>query len=158
MNVKIEDFPAFNVAYIRNVGPYNTIGSAFQKMGEWVKSANCCGPETLWLGAYHDCPKSTPPEKCRADACVTVPADFKADGVVQLQTIPAGRYASYLVGIRPEDAAVDFAKRWEELSAWVAKNSLQGDPARPGIEVYYNCAFACPIKKWVVDICIPIIG
>ncbi|MCP4748024.1 MAG: hypothetical protein GY874_18090, partial [Desulfobacteraceae bacterium] len=44
-----------------------------------------------------DNPEVTPPEKCRYDACITVPEQTKVDGEVGLQKIPSGSYAVYRV-------------------------------------------------------------
>lgn len=152
MHAEIKELPSMRVAYVRSVGKYGpeNVGPIFCKLMGWAASHNMITPQSLVIGAYWDCPETTPPEQCRADACITVPADFKGDksNGIEVQTLPGGKYAMYLANVFNDN----FCTPWGDLSKWVAECGLQFD-RRPCMELYYNVAENHPLKKWVVDFC-----
>src|SRR5260370_18225689 len=79
-DVRIEKFPPRRVAYMRHIGPYVEVGPTFQKFMAWAGAHGLFGPDTLAIGIGHDNPATTPAEKLRYDACVTVGDDFKPEG------------------------------------------------------------------------------
>ena len=95
MNVEIQEIPDQHVAYIRKLGPYgpDTAGQAFMELGQWAGPRGYFGGEGKVLGVYWDNPEVTPPEKCRTDACLTVPEGTEADGGINMQTLTGGRCA-----------------------------------------------------------------
>ncbi|MFC7560727.1 hypothetical protein ACFQ5D_00200 [Paenibacillus farraposensis] len=52
----METLPNYRIAYVRQVGPYGPAESA------------------ILLGIPQDNPQTTPPEKCRYDACIVIAA------------------------------------------------------------------------------------
>ena len=84
MEVKAKDLPSYHVAYVRVMDGYNTdkIIPAFQKVLKWTRARGLMGPESLVIGVGLDNPEVTPPDKCRYDACVTVPEGTKGEGEV----------------------------------------------------------------------------
>ena len=157
MNVIVQDIPALRAAAVRNVGPYPTVCKAFEKLHAWFEGhPDVCGPETLWFAAFHDCPKTTPPERCRADACISLSPGYPVGDGVEEKVFAGGRFATYLVSVPPE-IGDELSKRWCELAGWVAERNLAlNDPARPCFEIYYNYGPVSPMRKWVVDLCIPV--
>ena len=74
MKVEVREMPELRVAYVRNIGPYNTIGKAFERLCQWAGPRGLLGsPDAMMLGIYHDDPEVTDADKLRADACVVVP-------------------------------------------------------------------------------------
>lgn len=156
MNAIFQEIPALPVAYIRHVGEYSGLGAVFGRMAEWVQKNNIpCGPETLWLAVYLDCPKTTPPEKCRTDVCMTVPEQIQGQAEVQRQTLPAGWFATFLCAIPLGQESEAFPRCWQQAGEWLQQNRREPE-MRPPYEIYYNCAMSQPTKKWAVDICIPV--
>lgn len=155
--MKIEQIilPEFKVASFRRVGPYAQVaGEAFSKIGAWASKNKVFNASTQMIGAYYDCPKSTPPEKCRMDACITLSPDQNPpleDGIV-IQTLPGGLCATYLCSVYNND----FASAWNEFSEWLNSRNAAFDN-RPCYEIYYGpTACVSPLKKWVIDIVMPL--
>lgn len=92
MTVRIVERPAVKVAYLRYTGP---LGEPLNRYWRNTVSA--------WLAEHGlvDCPRygitiddpaSTPPEKCRYDACVQLPPGMSVPDAAE-QVISGGRYA-----------------------------------------------------------------
>jgi AraC family transcriptional regulator len=153
MDVKVKEMPEFHVAYVRHIGPYGMkgCGGAFAKLMQWA------GPRGLantgkFLGVCWDDPSITPPDKCRYDACITVPKDTATEGPVTTQTIPGGSYAVYHCEVRGNN----FDKPWMELMRdWLPQSGYQPDD-KPCYELYYNNGMEDPENKWILDICCPV--
>ena len=85
--------PATHVAFIRHVGPYETVDPAlWTRLREWSASRIEASPPVL-LGIGHDSPATTSPDRLRFDAAIAVPGSFPADGAIGHQMLPAGAYA-----------------------------------------------------------------
>jgi AraC family transcriptional regulator len=93
MKVLVEDFPLRRVAFVRHVGPYRQVGSAWAKLMSWAASRGLLGPNTLAIGVAHDDPDVTPSDKIRYDACITVDQAFTAEGEVGVEQVGGGEYA-----------------------------------------------------------------
>src|SRR4030095_10431944 len=71
-----------HLAFIRNVGPYETVtDTLWHKLADWAK-AKRLPPDLIFLGIAHDAPGITPPERLRFDAAIVVPEPFPTDGAV----------------------------------------------------------------------------
>jgi AraC family transcriptional regulator len=153
MEVTVKTLPEMNVAYVRNIGPYDKIGPAFDRLMQWAGPRGLIRfPETKLLGVYHDDPNITDPDKLRADACLTVPAGTATDGDIGSMTIPGGRYAVAKVEVR----AGEFGKAWDELMRdWLPESGFQADD-RPCFEIYLNNPEEHPEHKFIVEICEPV--
>jgi AraC family transcriptional regulator len=144
--------PEHHVAYVRKIGAYGkeTCGQAFEELSRWA------GPRGFFasgvvLGVYWDNPEVTPPEKCRMDACVGVPAGTVPDGQVGIQTIAGGPHAV----CHFEMTGDSFQQAWEDAFAWLVSQGHECDD-RPCYEIYHQCADQHPEGKWVFDICVPL--
>ncbi|MCP4744873.1 MAG: AraC family transcriptional regulator, partial [Desulfobacteraceae bacterium] len=98
MEISVKQMPEYHVAYVRHIGPYGPegCGKAHEKLFQWAGPRGFVNQGTI-IGVGWDNPEVTPPEKCRYDACITVPEQTKVDGEVGLQKIPSGSYAVYRV-------------------------------------------------------------
>ena len=153
MDVQIKQLPGYHVAYLRYIGPYGPgVSQHWAKFRRWAKARDLVKKETATLGISHDDPSITPPEKCRYDACVTVPADFKPEAGVNLADIPGGKYAV----LRFAGSGREIGPAWTSIYRdWLPDSGYQPDD-RPCFELYeerHQCqsggGFAC-------DICIPV--
>ncbi len=154
MKVEVKEMDAMRVAYFRGIGPYApaTIGPLFEKLMAWAGPRGLCNAKSLIMGASWDDPGVTPEDKCRYDACITVPDDFRGDDKISLQSLPAGKYAVMRCEVRNDE----FEKPWTELMRdWLPASGYQPDD-KPCLEIYYNDASTDPEKRWIMDICLPV--
>lgn len=94
MEIEIKNLPKMRVAGFRHVGPYNEIGAAFGRLGEWVGKTGI-QPKGM-IGIYHDDPMEVAPERLRSDALAVVDDAFTTtDEGVQVYDIDANTYAAY---------------------------------------------------------------
>lgn len=131
--MKTIEMDARTLAYIRVTGPY---GEGYDpvcgKLHQWASARGLAQGE--WIFIYHDNPEVTPPAQCRTDIGVTVPAGTVGAGEVEIQLIPAGRYAQsrYLITDRSQ-----YGPRWQEhVGDIVAAGLAFGDG--PCFELYHS--------------------
>jgi AraC family transcriptional regulator len=132
MSIRVREMPVQHVAYMRYVGPYGPHGipELWERFVRWVSAHDLLASPKL--GIAHDDPSITPPEKCRYDACVVVPRDFKPDRSVNLADIAGGRYAvAEFLGTAREIEGV-----WDRVfRAWLPESGFEPDD-RPCFELY----------------------
>ncbi|AZC23316.1 AraC family transcriptional regulator [Pseudomonas sessilinigenes] len=152
MKVTIKELPPVRVAYLRYIGAYGPgIGLFWQQtVIPWMAENGLMGRARYGIG--HDDPYVTPPEKCRYDACVEVPLDFKGRDSAVVTTLPGGLYAiTHYQGKGP-----DIADTWSELCRdWLPKSGMQPD-ARPAFELYPVDARYDQTGDLEFDICFPV--
>lgn len=155
MNVGVKELPDFHVAYMRNIGPYGPtqIPPLWQKLMTWAQARGLATPETLTLGISYDDPEVTPPEKCRYDACIVVPRDFRPEPAVNVKDIPGGKYAVYeFVG-----TSAQIMEPWRRIfSEWLPSSGYQPDD-RPCYELYRaDCYIDKSNGVFRCDLCVPV--
>jgi AraC family transcriptional regulator len=152
MQAEVREMPEYHVAYLRTMGPYNqqTCEQAFGELMQWAGPRGLLQPGAT-LMVYWDNPEVTPPEKCRIDACVSVPKGTAVDGAFGTQILHGGPYAvcNFMI---PSDG---FHKAWEDAFAWLVDSGLECDD-QPCYELYHNDAKNHPDGLWTVEICIPL--
>ncbi|HGY1011104.1 TPA: GyrI-like domain-containing protein [Aeromonas salmonicida] len=131
--MKTIEMDARTLAYIRVTGPY---GEGYDpvcgQLHQWASTRGLAQGE--WIFIYHDNPEVTPPAQCRTDIGVTVPVGTVGAGEVEIQLIPAGRYAQsrYLITDRSQ-----YGPRWQEhVGDIVAAGLAFGDG--PCFELYHS--------------------
>ena len=162
MNVEVKQLPTYHAAYIRHLAGYSkgqsssAIGEAFQQVSRWAAAHDLLGPQTLIIGVPYDNPDITPNDRCRYDACVTIPAEVSAgSGEVGVQDIPGGKYAVCHLEI----SAQEMHKIGETVDAlygeWLPSSGFAGAD-RPALEIYYDTP-GKPQGSWVsMDFCVPV--
>jgi AraC family transcriptional regulator len=156
MNVTMRELPRYRVAYMRHVGPYGPHGipELWKRFTGWMETRGLLGEDSIRLGIGHDDPAVTAPEKCRYDACVVVPENFKGDKWVNVIDVPGGKYAvAEFIG-----TADKIREAWEALyRSWLPGSSYQPDD-RPCLEVYrgkpevdgrpgaFRCELCVPVR------------
>jgi AraC family transcriptional regulator len=151
MEVNLMDLPPVRIAYRRYIGPYGpAIGEFWEHtMRPWL-SANGLENATCY-GIGHDDPSVTPPDKCRYDACVEIPAGFEPGGQFSVTTLPGGRYAV----TRFTGPASRISAAWNRLmKEWLPSSGLQLDE-RPCFERYEGVSTQ-PDGSFSCDLCIPV--
>ena len=90
--VRIERLTERRVAYHRQMGPYGlNTGRQWENVTTWMGTWQLHGATRYGMGL--DDPVITPPEQCRYDICVELPADFAVNPRTPVKVIPAGLYA-----------------------------------------------------------------
>ena len=158
MKVEVKNLPGYRVAYIRVMDGYDSkkIGPAFQRVIKWAQARDLMGPDTLILGVGLDNPEVTPKEKCRYDACVTVPSNTQGEGEVGVYDIPPGKYAIYRVEGEYAKINEQIGKFWDQLMGqWFPDSGYQPDD-RPCFEIYRETEEEYKAGKFVADLCEPV--
>ncbi|KAB0517094.1 AraC family transcriptional regulator [Pseudomonas extremorientalis] len=153
MDVRIIDLPKVRVAYQRLIGPYGPAIGHFWRgtMAPWMHS-NGLGDERCY-GIGYDDPSITPPNKCRYDACVEVPASFLTSAQADIQTLPGGRYA--VASFKGKTEKIADAWMWLTRE-WMPSSGLQCDD-RPCFEMFFAAtATDSDTGEFICDICIPV--
>ena len=136
MAVRVRDLPRYHLACMRYVGPYGAHGipELWARLRKWITAHELALDGRLTIGIAYDDPSITTPERCRYDAGVVVRADVRADGLVDILDLPAGRCAlSEFVG-----TAHDIQGAWERVfGAWLPTSGYQPDD-RPCVELYHG--------------------
>lgn len=152
MAVEVRTLPELHVAYVRHVGPYNSIGKAFGRLMGWAGPRGLLRfPETKVLAVYHDDPDVIEESKLTSSACITVPKGTPVSGGVETMTIPGGLFAVAHVEIAHDQ----FRPAWLDLMRWLATSGYQPDD-RECYEIYLNDQETHPERKFMVDLCEPI--
>jgi AraC family transcriptional regulator len=158
MNVDVKNLPGYHVAYVRVLDGYQSqkIKPAFQKVLAWAGARDLLGPQTLVLGVSLDNPEVTPADKCRYDACVTVPPATKGEGEIGVYDIAAGKYAVYRVEGDYAKIHEQLGKAWDALMGdWFPDSGYQPDD-RPCFEIYHETEAQMKAGQYIVDICEPV--
>ncbi len=97
MEVEIQTRPALRVAALAHTGPYNTIGSAFERLGGIAGPAGLFAhADAQMVAVYLDDPETVPTQQLRSAAGVIVPPHAALPAALHEINLPAGRWASTL--------------------------------------------------------------
>jgi AraC family transcriptional regulator len=154
MRVEVKQMPEMQIAYVRHMKGYWDSGlvEAWKKVCTWAGARGLIGPNTKFIGISHDDPDVTPADKCRYDACVTVPRGTKGSGEVNITTLPGGKYAVYHFEGQPQEikAAYNFM-----YGKWMPKSGYQPVDS-PCYEIYLNDPNKDPEGKHIFDMGVPV--
>ncbi len=152
--VRVTEMPSYRVAYARTIGPYclKTAEPAFVQLLQWAMPRGLLNEKTLVLGVLRNDPNVTPVDKCIYDACITIPESVRSDGRINVQSLPGGKCAVYHCEIDPEG----HHEAWMRLIIhWLLSSGYQPD-SRPYYEIIYNITEEYPLRRHVVDLCLPV--
>lgn len=155
--VQIRSLPEQRLAYIRvydSYSKFSQVTEAYYRLMAWYRRRGGSLERTTLYGMSQDNPEVTPLRLCRFDWCLTVPADWEAEGDVSMQNFPACQVAMvHCVGdIRQEDKAIQYLFRY-----WLPRSRYQ--PANlPGMEIYRRQPIELGWKIFDIDCAIPIVA
>jgi AraC family transcriptional regulator len=152
MDVEVVERPELHLASVRHVGSYMRINEAFRRLDGLVKQAGLSGRDTLLVGIYHDDPSTTPEEKLRADAAVTVTPGTKLPAGLSALVIPAGRYA-HAVHSGPYSG---LGQTWNYLHNEWPRQSGEHLGNGMSYEVYRNTPMNAKPEELVTDLYLPL--
>jgi AraC family transcriptional regulator len=153
MEVEIKLMPKLHVAFIATYEGYNSkIGRAFEKLCRWGFPRGLISRNTKFVGVSLDCPGITPDDKCRYNACITVPENVLPEKEIGITDIPEQKCL-----------VAQFNGKQEELSAFYDELISVHLPAcgclpaeAPAYEIYLNDPNKDPERKFVLQACIPV--
>ena len=158
MEMRVENLPEMNVAYVRNIGNYIGNSALFEKLfGQlcgWAGPKGLLGQEDMtMLSVYYEDPKKTDPENLKLDVCLTVPEGTEAGDGIEIQKLSAGKYAILHGEFKvPED----YMKAWDELYQKMIPEAGLEYRDEPCYEIYRNDPKTHPEGMQIVDLCVPI--
>ncbi|MCU7495336.1 MAG: AraC family transcriptional regulator [Ignavibacteria bacterium] len=153
MNVEIKTKPALHLAYVSHHEGYNSkIGQAFDKLCRWAAPRGLLKPDTVFLGISLDNPDITPADKCRYNACISVPENIKEEKGIGVMDMPELTCATYTY----EGLQDGIDKAYKEVySKWLPQSGYQpGD--FPSFEIYLNDPKSDPERKFKLEVCLPV--
>jgi len=153
MEIAIVDVPDGQAAASLHVGPYSSIGDAFDRLGDWAQAnaGHVTGPP---LALYLNDPQTTPPDELRSYAAVPVTQDAPVDPTGAIERVPlaGGRYAV----VAHHGSYAGLGQAWQELMVAVAADGLRPDWSRPCFEVYVNEPGSVPDDELITELHQPI--
>jgi AraC family transcriptional regulator len=155
MDVRVDTLPTRRVAYMRTVGAYGPEGDIpglWQRLARWAQARDLWTPDRVCLGISHDNPHVTDPARCRLDAAIVVPGDFRPDGQVNVTEVEGGKYAlGRFVG-----KADQVGRAYDEMfGRWLPASGYQPD-SRPVFELYGSAPYDEKTGNFTCDICVPV--
>jgi AraC family transcriptional regulator len=157
IEVQIRSLPSQRLAYIRVYDSYSKFSrvlTAYDRLIEWYCQRGGNLAKTTLYGMSQDDPYVTPLRLCRFDWCITVPANWQAEGDVNVCDFPACQVATIrcLGDIKQEDKAIQYLFRY-----WLPRSRYQ--PANlPGMEIYRRQPAELGWETFDIDLAIPIVA
>ena len=157
VTVEVKNIKEINIAYIRHIGAFKgetkKWAALFQRLIKWGGARGLINyQETQFFTVFRDDLKITEFSKFRADVCISVNPDTKAEGEIGISIIPSGKYAI----AHFEIDGSEFEEAWDVLySRWLPNSGFQPDE-RPCFERYLNDPKVHPKNKHIIEICIPV--
>jgi AraC family transcriptional regulator len=153
MRIDIADRPPVRVAYLRYTGPFGEPLGRFwrSKVAPWLADNGLL--DCPRYGVSLDDPSSTPPEKCRYDACVELPPGLSFQDSPET-TLAGGQYAvTHFKG-----TGADIGAAWGEfLREFLADPTHRIDHARQPFEHYPRGAlFDARTGVFACELCLPV--
>lgn len=141
-----------HIAYIRHIGSYNKVGSAFQKLMHWATSFQPQNEAPEILGIVHDSPEITDESKIRYDACIVIDTPIQAEGEMGYKKIERGKYAVFRF-IGPSD---DFNEVYNYIyNICLFKKQWRFDD-KPVVEFYKKMPPICRPMNCETEFWVPI--
>jgi len=152
MKVRIEQVEPMRVAFVRHVGPYHEVETAWERLCTRLGKDGLLGPGTKFIGICYDDPEVTAPEKLRYEACVTVDNDFEAQDDVGVQTIGGGEYA-VTTHVGPYSLLGQTYATL--LGQWLPRSGRELR-SEPSLEFYLNAPESTDLEDLITDIYAPL--
>ena len=136
--IEIRNYPALRLVALPHRGPYDQIGSAFERFANWAGGAGLFGPESVMAAVYYDDPTATAPQDLRSAAGVILPAGApvppSSELPIEETTLAAGPYAVLI----HEGPYATLHVSYDHLYGVWLPASGRTPADQPSIEVYLN--------------------
>jgi len=150
MEMYIENLPSYRIAYVRQVGPYGPANAqAMNTLKQWADKNQLLNEAAILFGIPQDDPTTTPPEKCRYDACIVITESERLeDEFVEIGELSGGDYL--ICKVRHTAEAIQQA--WNVIIPHLQTSGYRMDN-KPVIERYrwellnqHYCEICVPVK------------
>jgi AraC family transcriptional regulator len=152
MNVEIKTIKPMRVAFVRHVGPYDGVGTAWEKICTQLGIEGYLGNQSRFIGISYDDPDVTVPEKLRYDACITVDDNFVPTEDIDVQTVGGGEYA-VMTHIGPYNK---LNETYSKLYGQWLVHSGRELRSEPCMEFYLSDPDNTDPEDLITDICLPL--
>jgi AraC family transcriptional regulator len=152
MKVEVRELPPLRVAFLRHVGPYDQVGSTWERLTDWAGMNCLMDGSTQLFGACHDDPDVTQPDKIRYDACITVADHVTAEDNIGIQEMSGGRYAVTLHEGPFDQLGETYANLF---GSWFAGSSLEPGPP-PCLEFYLTDPESTEPEDLLTELWVPL--
>jgi len=148
--VKIDEIP---VAYIPHIGPFDTVGKAFEKLLQWAYPRGLMNGKHRIMSIYHDSPKVTTSDKLKTSACISLENLSVDTSKINTRVISGGKYvsATFELGIH------ELKKTYEAIFVWIFNKGFKVNDQLDPFDVYHNDFNQYPEKKCNLTIYIPVL-
>ena len=154
--VTVKTLPSYHVAYVRTFGYNYEIERAWVRLSKWMEARELFTDDTTGIGVSYDDPDVIPVERCRYDACLTVPEGTAGNGEIGIINLPSGRYAQYHMESNYENLDADIHRAYEILyEKWLPSSGFQPGSG-PCYNMEPNCKRTLYDKHFALDICMPV--
>lgn len=150
--VEIVELPELPLIGLHHKGDYNSIGAAFERVGNWAGSRGLLGPQTRMFGLYYDDPDVTPRASLRSIATVTVAAEASAEPPFERLALPPGRYARAV----HKGPYVDLHAFYLQVFRGWFPTSGEEPGDGPCVEEYLNNPQSLPATDWLTAVYLPL--
>jgi len=152
MKIELRRIAPIRVAFVRHVGPYDQVGTVWEKLCSWAGPRGLFGPDTRLFGASYDDPEVTPPDKLRYDACITVAESTEPEGEIGVQVLGGGEYAVAIHEGPYQNLAETYAA---VMGSWFAEHEREPGAA-PCLEFYLNDPRTTAPEDLLTEVCVPV--
>lgn len=153
IDVRLASLPARHLIALAHTGHYQRINETFERLATLVAPLGLAGPDTQWIGVFHDDPDTVPVDARRSHACLTAPPDVIVD-VPGLERFDlAGGPAAIGVHVGPY-RTLERSYAWL-FGQWLPSSDHELADA-PCVEVYVTDPATTPETELVTHICVPL--
>jgi AraC family transcriptional regulator len=155
MKITIKQLPPRHVAYAANLEGYGdeAMDAAWRTIIGWAGTHHMLDQDTMVIGISFDNPETTPKEKCRYYACVTVPLGTLTPAGIDVMDLPGGMYAVKHYEGNQQGIAGAYK---ELLGQWLPRSGYVRT-ASPCYEISLSTPDQLAQGIFVMDICLPIV-
>ena len=155
MEIVIKELPVYEVAFVRRTGSYFEPQEHWGNLMHWAYENGFFPPHQSFIGISLDDPNIVESNKCRHDACVTIPEGFDKTKHknMQFKKLDGGQYALYGFYDSPEKLNSAYKYMFEH---WLPISNYDADHARYNLEFNMNNPVEDPEGKLKVDLFVPI--
>ena len=150
--VKIVNAPPMRLAGVEHVGPYSEIGRAFDQLHALFGARNLYAPGQKRVAVYFDNSSSTPPEKQRAMAAMSVADGAPVEPPLMRLDLPGGDHAV----LRHFGPYAELQESYDWLfGTWLPQSGREAAHA-PCYEIYVNTPMDAAPQDLITDIHLPL--
>jgi AraC family transcriptional regulator len=155
MELRIEQFPATRIAYLRAIGPYwDVVGPAFDRLFAIAGAKGWLNkPGAVPLATYWDSPREVPLDQLRSDVAIVVDESVQPEGDLQVRVMSPGKFAVY-THVGPYAGLRD---AWQRAHGLVHQAGLAFHAQGECFEIYLNDPSNMPESELRTGIYLPVL-